>query len=203
MKKVCCGGMNDICERARRVAKKSGMNHQHGAVIIYDGEVIAEGYNRECNEFKEQFSVHAEVDALMKVRKLGKHILSQCDLIVVRIAPPSLDYAMKLSMPCSKCRPFIERMGIRRVYYSTNDEYDITIRNSDKFASTYETILKMRETYVRDNKRRLRTDIDCYHEANTRPSSTNSKSPRHGRARCVVDQNENLPQYLRRRPNTA
>lgn len=194
--------MNDHCERACRVAKKSGMNHRHGAVVIYNGEIIAEGYNRQCNEFKEQFSVHAEVDALMKIRKMGKHVLSQCDLVVVRIAPSSLENAMKLSMPCCKCKPFIERMGIRRVYYSTNDEFDMMIRNHEEYASMSESILQLRDTYTNPTtKRRFKTDMEEIPRRHT--ISNDEKSPRHGRARSVVDPTEKNPQCLRRRPNSA
>lgn len=177
MKKV---EMNHLCEHACKVAKKSGMNHRHGAVVIYNGEIIADGYNRECSEFKEQFSVHAEVDALLKVRKMGKHILSQCDLIVVRIAPSSMDHVMKFSMPCCKCRSFIERFGIRRVYYSTNDEFDNLVNANEKYASMKDSILKMRENYNYPSmKRRYRTE--------TPHTST-----------CVFTEKENVQPCLRR-----
>lgn len=199
MKKI---EMNHICERACHVAKKSGMNHRHGAVVLYNGDIISEGYNHECSEFKEQYSVHAEVDALLKIRKLGKHVLSQCDLIVVRIGPGSLNYAMKYSLPCSKCSSFIERMGIRKVYYSTNEEFDAMVRQNEKYAPMQESIFQMRENYHQPSvKRRFRTDPPLEDIQNTYLSlnAYGYKSPRHGRARCVVDQSKPNQQCLRRK----
>jgi deoxycytidylate deaminase len=194
--------MNHGCERACQIAKKSGMNHRHGAVVLFNGDIISEGYNRECSEFKEQYSVHAEVDALLKIRRLGKHILSRCDLVVVRIGPESLDHAMKFSMPCAKCGAFIERMGIRKVYYSTNEEFDTMIQQNDKYIPMQNSILQMRENYILKSttKRRFRTDPPLESSVTHSDGDTYGyKSPRHGRARRNVDQSDKYPQCLRQR----
>jgi deoxycytidylate deaminase len=70
------------------------------------------------------FSIHAEVDALTKV-KGRKNILSEAELYVARIgkfnpAAPST-FCLKYSKPCRECSKAILKQGIRKVYYSTTE----------------------------------------------------------------------------------
>lgn len=116
-----------LCNRACLVARKSGMNHRHGAIVIHRGEIVAEGYNYEVADYKTTFSVHAEIDALSKVKHLGKSFLSECDLMVVRIGSATMEDTTKLSMPCPICKPKIEGLGIRKVYYTTNEDFDMAV----------------------------------------------------------------------------
>jgi tRNA(Arg) A34 adenosine deaminase TadA len=142
--------LSQLCRRACRVAQKSGMNHRHGAVIVRNGEVVAEGFNYEAQDFSSGFSVHAEMDALAKVKHLGKAYLSQCDMVVVRIGPSTLSHTTKMSMPCPTCRPMIEWMGIRKVYYTTNEEFDIAMMETYKNA---EKMLRDRNAALRRSNR--------------------------------------------------
>jgi tRNA(Arg) A34 adenosine deaminase TadA len=151
MKKV--ERLSSLCLRACQVARKSGMNHRHGAIVVHNGEVVAEGFNYESPEFKETFSVHAEMDVLSKIKHLGKHFLSQCDMIVVRIGPATLEHTTKLSMPCPMCRPKIEQLGIRRVYYTTNEDFDRTVLEQFAYESRGAKILQYRNAAVQRSSR--------------------------------------------------
>ena len=53
----------------------------------------------------------------MNNRKRRRY-LSQCDLYVIRIMA---NETFGMSQPCVSCTKMIKTAGIRRVYYSTND----------------------------------------------------------------------------------
>lgn len=181
--------LETLYQRACRVARKSGMNHRHGAILIHNGSIVAEGYNYESPDFKDLFSIHAEMDVLSKVKHLGKTFLSQCDMMVVRIGPTTLEHTTKLSMPCPLCRPMIETMGIRRVYYTTNDEFDEAIRLHARYTNNSLKILADRNNAMRRSKRYA----DLYRLSEEDAGSSGSGSgrdtpPRHGRARRFTDE---------------
>jgi len=110
-------------DRAAKNAQKSTMGQKHGTVIVLDGEIIAEGHNRETTHMFHAFSVHAEVDALNKLNKTKfRHVFAKMEMFVVRIGPMSYNYALKYSKPCEDCQNAISRYGIKHVYYSINHE---------------------------------------------------------------------------------
>jgi deoxycytidylate deaminase len=132
---------------AADVAKKSTMTQKHGCIIVYKKKIIATGYNTMPNMF--QNSLHAEINALNKVK--NKHyILKDADLYVVRIGTNSFDNVLKYSKPCVNCSKQIQMNKIRRVFYSTNYEFD-----------TYNTIMRCQEC---DMKQICQTQIcDAYY----------------------------------------
>jgi deoxycytidylate deaminase len=155
--------LTSLYNRACLNARKSGMNHRHGAIIVRHGEIVAEGYNYEVADYKTTFSVHAEMDALSKVKHLGKSFLAECDMMVVRIGPATLEHTSKLSMPCPNCRPKIEKLGIRKVYYTTNDEFDAAV--IERF-SNGSKILQYRNAAIhRSNRYKNYHDDPSYTEA--------------------------------------
>ena len=107
-------------QKAAFLAIKSDLvSHKHGCVIVNNrGKIIAEGYNY---RFK-SMSIHAEVDALSKV-KGSKKLLSTCSMYVVRIGTDKMGNPLKYSRPCEKCTEAILKSGIGKVYYSTNYEF--------------------------------------------------------------------------------
>tara|TARA_B100000795_G_scaffold269969_2_gene261468 strand:+ start:4148 stop:4711 length:564 start_codon:yes stop_codon:yes gene_type:complete len=106
---------------AAKIAEKSPMYpHKHGAIIVYRDKIIASGYNY----YVGYFSVHAEVSAISKIKKKEKHILSECDIYVVRIGPKSFNNQLKYSRPCPNCQDKIIKNNIKTAYYSTSYEYD-------------------------------------------------------------------------------
>lgn len=108
-------------KKAGAVALKSGMNHQHGSVIVLNDEIISTGYNQFVTHFQHNWSLHSEVDAL---RKIGKHVdLTNAELYVVRINKNHED-ALKMSRPCLGCQEYILKRGIGKVYFSWSNKAD-------------------------------------------------------------------------------
>lgn len=109
--------------RAANIAARSPVRcHRHGCIIVKDGEVVAEGYNHHAIQFEHKFTVHAEIDALMKLKK-NRKILSECELYVVRIGTDHMGRPLKYSKPCSDCTRAILKAGIKRVYFSTDHQF--------------------------------------------------------------------------------
>lgn len=119
---MCNSRQQFYINKAINMAKKSTMEHKHGAVIVHNNEIIATGFNYRQYYMCHGFSIHAEVDALTKI-KGRKNILAEAELYVARIgkynpAAPG-DFVVKYSKPCHECTKAITKHGIRKVYYST------------------------------------------------------------------------------------
>ncbi len=108
-----------VLDDCKTLAQKSDMLHKHGCIIVKNGNVVSTGFNQRYTKKKIQechdvTSWHAEMIA---IRKCTKELLCQSDLYIVRIGS-----GFKYSKPCSICSKKIEKLGIRNVYYSINDE---------------------------------------------------------------------------------
>lgn len=85
-------------------------NPMVGAVIVYDGRIIGEGYHEKCGEG------HAEVNAFASVKKQDEHLLAEATMYV------SLE-------PCSHygktppCADLIIKKGIKRVVCGCIDPF--------------------------------------------------------------------------------
>ena len=101
---------------AKNCAMKSNMSHKHGCVIVYRNTVLSSGYNYYIN-FANKYSVHAELDAIHKVKNKYK-VLPHCELYVVRISNLSNNTELKCSKPCEMCSNIIKKYNIKEVYYS-------------------------------------------------------------------------------------
>lgn len=113
--------LDEFVAIAASEAKKSTMSQKHGCVIIHKNKVVATGYNKQVEPCS-LTSVHAEVNALMKAKKiLNRTELKQAKLMVVRIGTNSMDNPLKYSKPCRVCQSFIDKLGIQMVYYSTSN----------------------------------------------------------------------------------
>jgi deoxycytidylate deaminase len=122
--RTCDDKQDYFMRRAANIAFKSTSEaHKHGCVIVKDGDVISEGYNHKKIHLYHKCSIHAEIDALHKCRK-KKQILENCEMYVVRIGPAFLGHPLKYSKPCPDCCKAIEKAKIKKVYYSTNDQYE-------------------------------------------------------------------------------
>jgi deoxycytidylate deaminase len=98
---------------ATEEACKSTMEHRHGCVIINKGKVIVRSYNYRIYFYSHGFSIHAEVNAIRKLKNM-KISPKECSMVIVRLEKSGL----RNSKPCSKCEPEIRNAGFNRVYYS-------------------------------------------------------------------------------------
>lgn len=106
-------------EKAAKLATKSTMSHKHGCVLVNedDGTIVSQGYNRSTTIMCHTYSIHAEVDTLIKLKKkANRSILPKCVMYIVRIGPSQ---ELKYSKPCENCQKAILKYGIKNVYYST------------------------------------------------------------------------------------
>jgi deoxycytidylate deaminase len=122
--KTCKDKQEYFLQRAANIAIRSNVrHHRHGCVIVRDGEVVSEGYNHHTSHYEHKFTVHAEVDALLKLKK-NKKFLSECELYVVRIGTDLMGNPLKYSRPCCDCTRAILKAGIKKVYFSTDEEFN-------------------------------------------------------------------------------
>ena len=111
---------------AANIAKNSNMFQKHGAVIVYKKTIIATGYNSYSYNSRTNFSIHAEIIAINNaIKNSNKELLSDSKLYIVRIAPESKSkYMLKYSKPCLNCQKYINKFNIKKIFYSTNDEFE-------------------------------------------------------------------------------
>ena len=119
--------------KARHVASISDYKKQHiGCVAVYQGQVIGLGCN--CNKthptqkFYNKYRIksdnmlpklHAEISCINQIKHLDINF-SKVKLYIYRIRK---DQPFGLSRPCPSCMAAIKDLGIRHIYYTTNDGY--------------------------------------------------------------------------------
>lgn len=117
----------NFVEKAKEQSLKSALYHKHGACLVYRNKIISYGYNYMVYNKHCLWSIHAEVSAIKeflrlgKRKGLGKNILKDCILYVVRSGKESMNYPMKLSKPCNNCLNFINKHKIKKVFWSVDD----------------------------------------------------------------------------------
>lgn len=122
---------------AVKISFKSDMRSKHGSIIVKNGKIISQGYNRYVGinwshnseiqgKNRGKYSIHAEEDALKKADPIK---LSGASMYVIRWRADPGDPLFMNSMPCLKCekkiRKAMEKYGLKNVFYST--EMDITV----------------------------------------------------------------------------
>lgn len=123
-------------EFARRAAELSDFKRVHiGCVIAERGKILAAGWNssrthpiqsyyNRYRTFREGTSVlpaqlHAETSATLPLRNMDVD-WSHVDIYIYRIRK---DQPFGLAEPCSACRKYLEDLGIKSIYYTTNNGY--------------------------------------------------------------------------------
>lgn len=125
---------NYFLNKAAQLAIRSNLNHRHGCVVVngQTNEIISTGFNHTSEHMFHSFSMHAEIDALRKIKKNVD--LTTAEMYVVRIGPESLGNPLKLSKPCEGCAKQILKVSIGKVYYSWSDiDYDPKSINKYKY----------------------------------------------------------------------
>ena len=120
-------------DKARQIASISDYKKQHvGCVAVYQGQVRGLGCNcnkthptqKYYNQYRKQSDsmlpkLHAEISSLNQIKNLNINF-EKVKLYIYRIRK---DQPYGLSRPCPSCMAAIKDLGIRDVYYTTNDGY--------------------------------------------------------------------------------
>lgn len=103
-------------------AHRSEHSTRHGAVVVKKGKVIQSGRNQYCSlqrvkhfQSKKIWSIHAEMNVLAG---LPKKITRGAEIYIVRVRR---DGTLSNSKPCSICMSLIQGAGIRRIFYSVDN----------------------------------------------------------------------------------
>ena len=121
--------------KAKQVAQVSDFAKIHvGCVAVYQGTIIGIGCNtnkthpiqKYYNKFREEQEVdillpklHAEINCLTSIRHMGINF-SKVKLYIYRIRK---DSRFGMCRPCPSCMAAIRDLGIKNIYYTTNDGY--------------------------------------------------------------------------------
>lgn len=121
-------------DKARQAAMVSDFHKMHiGCVAVYQGNIIGIGCNcnkthptqKFYNRYRKQQSelmlpkLHAEISCINSIRHLDINF-SKVKLYIYRIRK---DQPYGLSRPCPSCMAAIRDLGIRNIYYTTNEGY--------------------------------------------------------------------------------
>jgi deoxycytidylate deaminase len=125
---------------AKEVAKLSNYPKYHlGCIAVYNNTIISSGYNsNKSHPLQDRLSqkyhpdynnpqfvskLHAEISCLSKIYKNKKIKWCKVKLYIARINDSeNHDDKTLLAKPCIVCMNFIKNIGIKEVYYTTNDD---------------------------------------------------------------------------------
>ena len=120
-------------EKARQIANVSDFAKTHvGCVAVCQGQVVGLGCNcnkthpaqKYYNRYREQSDsllpkLHAEINCINQIKHWNINF-AKIKLYIYRIRK---DQPFGMSRPCPSCMAAIKDLGIRDVYYTTNDGY--------------------------------------------------------------------------------
>lgn len=120
-------------QKARQIADISDYSRIHiGCIAVYQGQVIGLGFNTNKTHPVQKFynkyrnpsdcilpKLHAEISCINQIKNLNINF-SKVRLYIYRIRK---DQPFGLSRPCPSCMAAIRDLGIRDIYYTTNDGY--------------------------------------------------------------------------------
>lgn len=120
-------------EKARQIAKISDYYKTHvGCIAVYHGNIVGIGCNcnkthptqKYYNKYRKKSEdllpkLHAEINCINQIKNLNINF-SKVKLYIYRIRK---DQPFGLSRPCPSCMAAIKDIGIRDIYYTSNDGY--------------------------------------------------------------------------------
>lgn len=120
-------------QKAKQAALISDYPKIHiGCIAVYQGQVIGVGCNSNkthptqkfYNRYREQSDellpkLHAEINCLNQLKHLNVNY-AKLKLYIYRIAN---DRDFRMARPCPSCMAAIKDLGIRDIYYTTDDGY--------------------------------------------------------------------------------
>lgn len=119
---------------ARKVAENSDYCKVHvGCVAVYKGKIIGVGFNSNkthptqmyYNHYREETEhnmlpkLHAEINCINHIKHM-KINFSKVKLYIFRIRN---DRPFGICRPCSSCMNAIKDIGIKNIFYTTNDRF--------------------------------------------------------------------------------
>ena len=114
-----------LIELATRVAESSeNKDYRHGAILVKGNNVLNAASNKNAHaRFGKRFrrrdkgnpTYHAELGCILG---LDRSVTRGADLYVVRVGRAG---TLRLSKPCHMCEAALKHVGVRRVYYSINE----------------------------------------------------------------------------------
>ena len=117
--------INRLFELAKNVAYNSPYGKiRHGALLVKGGSVRNVAFNKEnYSSFGTRFrkphkghaTVHAELGCILG---MPRNVTSGADVYVCRI---NREGEFRISKPCSMCHAALKHVGVKRVYYTTNN----------------------------------------------------------------------------------
>lgn len=124
-------------KKAKNVAALSSYKRVHvGCVAVYRGQVIAFGCNSNkthpvqnfYNRYRRQADnmppkLHAEINCINQIKNL-KINFSKVKLYIYRIRN---DQPYGIARPCPSCMAAIKDLGIKDIYYTTNEGYSYSL----------------------------------------------------------------------------
>ena len=137
--------------KAKQIAKISDYHKIHiGCVAVYQGQIIGLGCN--CNKthprqkyYNHKFRVdddtllpklHAEINCINSIRHFNINY-SKVKLYIYRIRK---DRPMGMCRPCPSCLAAIKDIGIKHIYYTTDDGFAYE-KICDSFNGQYHNIV--------------------------------------------------------------
>ena len=91
-----------------------------GCVIVRDGKVIGQGYHHKAGQ------PHAEIMALQHATRSFKGDLSKCSIFVYS---EKKDGTTRLTRPCMGCSKMLKDLGVKNIYYTTNNGWQYERRD--------------------------------------------------------------------------
>ena len=129
----------EFFEAARRCAEQSDYNGASsakiGAVAVFRRTIIARGHNQnKTHPLQQRYNIyrydvngdhyypskmHAEIELISKIRYLDINF-SEVEIYVYR---ETKDGRKALARPCKACTQALKDLGIKKIYYTTNDGF--------------------------------------------------------------------------------
>lgn len=120
-------------QKAKQAALISDYPKIHiGCIAVYQGQVVGVGCNSNkthptqkfYNRYREQSDellpkLHAEINCINQLKHINVNY-TKIKLYIYRIGN---DREYRMSRPCPSCMAAIKDLGIKEIYYTTNDGY--------------------------------------------------------------------------------
>lgn len=123
--------------KAKEASELSDFNKIHiGAIAVYKNVMIAKGYNvTKTNPIQKIYNHYRQLDwnkgvqpipklhaEMMVVTKI-KHLDIDFSKVKIYVYRENMNGELAISRPCKACMKAIKDLGIKNIYYTTNDGY--------------------------------------------------------------------------------